>query len=55
MNPSAPGGRARELKALHQLTRQAGPALVLVYGRRRISKTTLLQIWARESKLTTFY
>lgn len=55
MNPNALIGRARELKILHSLTRQAGPALVLVYGRRRVGKTTLLQIWARESKLPTFY
>lgn len=55
MNPKALIGRARELKALNSLTRQPGPALVLVYGRRRVGKTTLLQIWARESKLPTFY
>jgi len=47
--------RAQEIADLNRLTRRAEPCLVLVYGRRRVGKSTLLQHWAKQSGLPTFY
>ncbi|HLE29520.1 MAG TPA: hypothetical protein VI793_15445, partial [Anaerolineales bacterium] len=47
--------RSQELADLTRLTRRAEPGLVLVYGRRRVGKSTLLQHWAQQSGLPTFY
>lgn len=48
-------GRDRELAALTHLTRRPEASLILVYGRRRVGKTRLLQDWARETGLPVFY
>jgi AAA+ ATPase superfamily predicted ATPase len=48
-------GRTQELETLHRLTQRSEAVFVLVYGRRRVGKTRLLQHWARESGLPTFY
>lgn len=47
--------REQEIADLNHLTRAEGPALVLVYGRRRVGKTWLLHHWAERSGLSTFY
>ncbi len=47
--------RAQEIADLNHLTRRKEPSLVLIYGRRRVGKTTLLQHWAQQSGLPTFY
>ena len=47
--------RNGELAALDHLTSRLGPALVLVYGRRRVGKTTLVRRWAALSGRPTFY
>ncbi len=48
--------REQQLADLDELLLQRpGPAFVLVYGRRRIGKTYLLQHWAERSGLPTFY
>lgn len=51
-------GRERELAFLRQVVerRRPGPAqLVLLYGRRRVGKTSLLRHWAATSALPTVY
>src|SRR3972149_12268886 len=47
--------RSQELADLPRLPPRAEPGLVLVYGRRRVGKSTLLQHWAQQSGLPTFY
>lgn len=47
--------RTQEIADLDHLTRRPEPCLVLVYGRRRVGKSTLLQHWAQRSGLPTFY
>jgi AAA+ ATPase superfamily predicted ATPase len=47
--------RSQEMADLNRLTRRPEPCLVLVYGRRRVGKSTLLQHWAKQSGLPTFY
>jgi uncharacterized protein len=48
--------REQEIADLTRLTRREDrPALVLVYGRRRVGKSTLLREWARRSGFPTFY
>lgn len=42
-------GRQRELAALNRILSQGGAQFILVYGRRRVGKTTLLLNWARQS------
>ena len=42
-------GRQRELAELHALTAQPGAHFILVYGRRRVGKTTLLLEWAAQT------
>ena len=51
-------GRERELAFLQQVVarRRPGPAqLILLYGRRRVGKTSLLRHWAATSGLPTVY
>ena len=47
--------REQQLADLDQLTRADRHSFVLVYGRRRVGKTSLLQHWAAQSGLPTFY
>ncbi len=47
--------RAHELAALNEMTIERAAAFVLVYGRRRVGKSTLLRQWADRSGLPTFY
>jgi AAA+ ATPase superfamily predicted ATPase len=39
-------GRQRELDELNQVLAQGGAQFLLVYGRRRVGKTTLILRWA---------
>jgi AAA+ ATPase superfamily predicted ATPase len=47
--------RERELAELNALLEQEGAHFLLVYGRRRIGKTTLLTTWAAQTGLPTIY
>jgi AAA+ ATPase superfamily predicted ATPase len=47
-------GRQRELRELNELIGQRAQ-LVVVYGRRRVGKTTLLLQWARQAARDTLY
>ena len=47
--------RSQEIADLSRLTRRREPSLVLIYGRRRVGKTTLVRHWAQRSGLPTFY
>jgi len=47
--------RQRELQELDALLDREGAQLVIIYGRRRVGKTTLLLQWARQSKRPTIY
>lgn len=42
-------GRARELQELNRILGQRGAQFIVVYGRRRVGKTTLLLNWAEQS------
>ncbi|MGD2158059.1 MAG: ATP-binding protein, partial [Anaerolineales bacterium] len=42
-------GRSRELEELKRIISRRGAQFILVYGRRRVGKTTLLLRWAEES------
>jgi uncharacterized protein len=42
-------GRHRELEELNHILSQPGAKFILVYGRRRVGKTTLLLNWAEQS------
>jgi AAA+ ATPase superfamily predicted ATPase len=42
-------GRTRELEELNHILSQDGAQFILVYGRRRVGKTTLLLNWAEQS------
>lgn len=42
-------GRKRELEELNRILSQRGAQFILVYGRRRVGKTTLLLNWAEQS------
>lgn len=42
-------GRTRELEELNRILSQRGAQFILVYGRRRVGKTTLLLNWAEQS------
>jgi len=42
-------GRNRELEELNRIISQRGAQFILVYGRRRVGKTTLLLNWAEQS------
>lgn len=48
-------GRQTELQALLEVSRRPGAQFVIVYGRRRVGKTTLLLKWGEESGLPTVY
>lgn len=48
-------GRTYELTYLNRLYTQAGSALCVVYGRRRIGKTRLLTHWLETNALSGFY
>jgi AAA+ ATPase superfamily predicted ATPase len=48
-------GRERELNDLRKLVAEPGAQFLIMYGRRRVGKTTLLLHWARESQLTFVY
>jgi len=47
--------RQRELQELDTLLEREGAKFVVVYGRRRVGKTTLLLHWVRETGLPYFY
>ncbi len=47
--------REAEMATLDRLVGQDESQLVMVYGRRRVGKTTLLTTWAARSGLPTFY
>jgi len=47
--------REEELAELNSLLERDGAQFVLVYGRRRIGKTTLLTTWAKRTGLPTLY
>ena len=47
--------REQELAELNALLARPGAQFVLVLGRRRIGKTTLLTIWAAQTGLPTLY
>lgn len=53
--PEAFYHREQQLADLDRLTRAGRPAFVLVYGRRRVGKTSLLQQWAAHSGRPAFY
>ena len=42
-------GRSRELEELNRILSQGGAQFILVYGRRRVGKTTLILHWADQS------
>jgi AAA+ ATPase superfamily predicted ATPase len=48
-------GREPELKDLLAISQREGAQFVIVYGRRRIGKTTLLLKWGERAKLPTIY
>ncbi len=48
-------GRARELALLDELWRAPDAALLILYGRRRVGKTRLLQQWLRQSQARALY
>ena len=48
-------GRQPELAELHNLTSEPGSQFMILYGRRRVGKTTLLLQWAQESNLAYIY
>ena len=48
-------GRARELAALDAVIEERGAHFVLVYGRRRVGKTTLLLRWAERARRPFLY
>ena len=47
--------RESELEALNTLLQQRGPQFAVVYGRRRVGKTSLLLEWSRRSGLPFIY
>jgi uncharacterized protein len=47
--------RTEELTELGRLRERPGAQFVIVYGRRRVGKTTLLITWARQTELPVFY
>jgi uncharacterized protein len=47
--------RQEELSQLDALIQQPGAQLIMLYGRRRIGKTTLVMHWANHTGLPTFY
>lgn len=47
--------REAEIAFLNQLAAEPGAQFVMLYGRRRVGKTTLLTTWAQRSGLPMFY
>ncbi|MEW5985563.1 MAG: ATP-binding protein [Chloroflexota bacterium] len=47
--------RTTEIETLNQIVRQPGAQFVMVFGRRRVGKTTLLTTWAGQTGLPTLY
>lgn len=47
--------RTQEIVELNQIAAEPKAQFVMVYGRRRVGKTTLLTNWAAQSGLPTFY
>ncbi|GIK54584.1 MAG: ATP-binding protein [Chloroflexi bacterium] len=47
--------RQEELRLLDEMAQEPGAQLVMVYGRRRVGKTTLLLHWAEQTGLPLFY
>jgi AAA+ ATPase superfamily predicted ATPase len=47
--------RTRELASLDRLTRRAESSLVLIFGRRRVGKSTLARHWAGKTRWPVFY
>jgi hypothetical protein len=48
-------GRQRELDELNQVLAQGGAQFLLVYGRRRVGKTTLILHWAQQTGRPVIY
>ncbi len=48
-------GRQQELTELDALAAEAGPQFLILYGRRRVGKTTLVLHWARKSGIPFVY
>ena len=48
-------GRQRELAELNDVLAQGGSQFILVYGRRRVGKTTLILRWARQTGRPIIY
>ena len=48
-------GRQRELSELNDVLAQGGSQFILVYGRRRVGKTTLILHWAKETERPVIY
>ena len=48
-------GRQREMSELHEIAQESGAQFLILYGRRRVGKTTLLLHWAQESGLPFVY
>jgi AAA+ ATPase superfamily predicted ATPase len=48
-------GRQRELDELNQVQAQGGAQFLLVYGRRRVGKTTLILRWAQQTGRPVIY
>lgn len=42
-------GRERDLRELNEVLARQGAQFILVYGRRRVGKTTLLLHWAQQT------
>lgn len=55
MKPTALVAREMEVQTLEQLRKREEAIFVMVYGRRRVGKTRLLQEWAKISGLPVFY
>ena len=48
-------GRQREMSELREIVQERGAQFLILYGRRRVGKTTLLLHWAQESGLPFVY
>jgi len=48
-------GRRREIEELDAIASQGGAQFILVYGRRRVGKTTLILHWARQTGRPVIY
>ena len=48
-------GRQQEMAQLSELATEAGAQFLILYGRRRVGKTTLLRQWVEQSGLSSIY